>query len=187
MTAIGIGVLWLYRDALQPVANVVPLTPRVTAEVSPMVLAVAGETSREVSALAAPLARARGAAVHVVHVVESDVLVGEEVADLESSVQARALLEDCIAELDEAGVPVTGELLHSYGTHVDVATQILRRASELGAGAIVLGPETRQANAANSVNAYIAIHAPGHVIILNPDAGALGRVARVAQVAATSP
>src|SRR4029077_915023 len=140
-----------------------------------MVLAVAGETSRQVSALAAPLARARGAAVHVVHVIETDVLAGEEAADLESPAQAQALLESCFAELDEAGVPVTGELLHSYGTHADVAAQILNRVSDLGAGAIVLGPETRHATAASSVNAHIAARARSHVIILNPAAGALGR------------
>jgi hypothetical protein len=45
---------------------------------------------------------------------------------------------------------------------------------DLGAGAIVLGPETRHATT-SGVNAYIATHAPSHVIILNPDAGVLGR------------
>jgi hypothetical protein len=84
------------------------------------------------------------------------------------------LLEACVAELNEAGVPATGELLHSYGTHTDVAAEILRRATDLGASAIVLGPETRHATT-SGVNAYIATHAPGHVIILNPDAGVLGR------------
>jgi nucleotide-binding universal stress UspA family protein len=138
-----------------------------------MVLAVGGPTAREVSALAAPLARARGAAVDVLHVIETDVLAGEDTADLESSAQARALLDACMSELREAGVPVTGELLRSYGTHTDVAAQILRRAADLGAGAIVLGPETRHDTA--GVNAYIAAHAPSHVIIVNPDAGALGR------------
>jgi MFS family permease len=182
MTAIGIGVLWSYRDALRPVvATVTPLplpTPRVTAttaEASPMLLAVGGPTAREVSALAVPLARARGAAVHVLHVTETDVLAGEDTVDLERPAHARALLEACIAELRKAHVPVTGELLHSYGTHADVAAAILRRATDLGAGAIVLGPETRHATTASGINAYIATHAPGHVIILNPDAGVLGR------------
>ena len=67
-------------------------------------------------------------------------------------------------------MPVTGELLHSYGTHADVAAQILHRATDLGAGAIVLGPETRHA-ATSSVNAYIAAHAPGHVIIATQQQG----------------
>jgi ACDE family multidrug resistance protein len=182
MTAIGIGVLWMYRDALRPAAATVTALPLPTAvvtpptsEATPMVLAVAGATSRQVTALAAPLARARGAAVHVVHVMETDVLAGEDTADLESPTRAQALLEACMAELRTAGVPVTGELLHSYGAHADVAAQILRRATDLGAGAIVLGPGTPHATAASSVNAYIAAQAPGHVIIVNPAAGALGR------------
>jgi ACDE family multidrug resistance protein len=180
MTAIGIGVLWTYRDALRPVAATVTALPLPSAsvipivEATPMVLAVGGATSRQVCALAAPLARARGAAVHVLHVIETDVLAGEDTADLESQTHARALLDACIAELSEAGVPVNGELLRSYGTHTDVAASILHRATELGAGAIVLGPEKRHATT-TGVNAYIATHAPGHVIILNPDAGVLGR------------
>jgi nucleotide-binding universal stress UspA family protein len=185
MTAIGIGVLWMYGEALRPVAATVTALPLptalvtpTTAEGTPMVLAVGGPTSREVSALAAPLARARGAAVHVLHVIETDVLAGEDTADLENPTHARALLDDCIAELSEARVPVTGELLHSYGTHADVAAEILHRATELGAGAIVLGPETRHTTTTSGVNAYIATHAPGHVIIINPDAGVLGRAER---------
>jgi hypothetical protein len=48
-------------------------------------------------------------------------------------------------------VPVTGELLHSYGTHTDVARQILRRAAEIHAGAIVLGPDRRHATVTTAV------------------------------------
>jgi ACDE family multidrug resistance protein len=179
MTAIGIGVLWMYRGVLHPVAGVTalpqPTALAAAAGASPMVLAVGGPSSREVSALAAPLARARGAAVHVLHVSETDVLAGEDTVDLETPAYARAQLADSIAELGKAGVPVTGELLHSYGTHADVAVAILDRAADLGAGAIVLGPETRHATTGSGVNAYIATHAPGHVIILNPAAGGLGR------------
>jgi MFS transporter, ACDE family, multidrug resistance protein len=178
MTAIGIGVLWTYRDALQPVAATVAALPLPSAApavvgATPMVLAVGGPTARQVCALAAPLARARGAAVHVVHVVETDVLAGEDVADLETPRHAQALLESCVAQLSEAGVPVTGELLYSYGTHTDVAVEIVHRATDIGAGAIVLGPETHHATT-TGVNAYIATHAATHVIVLNPEVGALG-------------
>jgi hypothetical protein len=96
MTAIGIGVLWMYRDALLPAAAAVAALPLptavatpTTAEATPMVLAVAGATSRQVTALAAPLARARGTAVCVLHVIETDVLAGEDTADLESPVGRR--------------------------------------------------------------------------------------------------
>ena len=182
MTAIGIGVLWIYRSALRPAPAAVPAAAPAPADAAaelvgagPMVVAVAGSTARQVSAISMPLARARGAAVHVVHVIETDVLAGEDTVDLETLPHARAVLDACIAELREAGVPVTGELLNSYGTHTDVARQILRHAADLRAGAIVLGPDTRHSALTTGVTAYIAAHAPSHVIIVNPDAGALGR------------
>jgi MFS transporter, ACDE family, multidrug resistance protein len=183
MTAIGVAVLWTYRRALRPASPTVPTDDRATTttpgpvsgSTAAMVLAVAGPTARTVSAIATPLARARGAAVHVVHVIETDVLVGEDTTELESPAQAQALLDACMDELREAGVPVTGELLHSYGTHTDVADQILHRAAEMHAGAIVLGPDTRHPFLTTAVTGYIAAHAPTHVIVINPNAGALGR------------
>ena len=183
MTAIGVGVLWTYRHALRPASATVPAHDQPTATppapfagtTAATVLAVAGPTARQVSAIATPLARARGTAVHVLHVIETDVLAGEDTADLEKPVQAQTLLDECVAELHEAGVPVTGELLHSYGTHTDVANQILQRAAELHAGAIVLGADTRHPVLTTAVTAYVAAHAPTHVIVINPNAGTLGR------------
>jgi nucleotide-binding universal stress UspA family protein len=144
---------------------------------APMLLAVAGPIARQVSAIARPLARARGAAVHVLHVIETDVLAGEDTAELENPQKAQALLDGCVAELHEASVPVTAELLHSYGTDTDVVTQIVHRAADLRAGAIVLGADTRHPILTTAVTAYIAVHAPTQVIVINPNAGALGRPA----------
>ena len=187
MTAFSVVVLWLYRDAFVSTRTVpaepshaapdaVPAaTAPTTTVAAPLVVAVGGPTARRVSAMAVPLARARGAEVHVLHVVERDVLVGEDAAELETAAEARALLDACVAELRESGAPVTGELLESYGTHADVARQILRRAAELGAGAIVVGPDSRQLTIAAGVTARIASHAPAHVIVVNPRAGAIGR------------
>jgi ACDE family multidrug resistance protein len=136
MTAIAVGVLWLYRDALLPatrgaaaavVARAAP-APATPAESAPMVVAVGGPSAREVSALAVPLARARGAAVQVLHVVERDVIAGEDAIDRETPDEARALLDACIAELRASGVPVAGELVRTVGSHADVADEILRRA-----------------------------------------------------------
>jgi ACDE family multidrug resistance protein len=184
MTAIGVGVLWFYRDALAPVATTVAAPARAT-KIGPaamvagaggaMIVAVAGSTARQVCAMTVPLARARGADVHVLHVIETDIVAGEDAADLQSTDDARSFLDACVSELREAGVPITGELLHSYGTHADVATQIMRRAADLHAGAIVLGPDTGHAALTAGVTAYIAAHAPSHVIIVNPLAGPLGR------------
>ena len=175
MTTISIGVLWFYRGALVPVAE-----ERSTAEPqpigrAPMVVAVGGPTARQVSAMAVPVARARGGAVHVLHVVESDVVAGEGSVDLETAAEARELLDACIAELRESGAEVTGEVVHSYGTHADVADRILRRAAELSAGLIVLGPDAHYATIGSGVTARIAARAPSHVIVVNPGAGALGR------------
>jgi nucleotide-binding universal stress UspA family protein len=189
MTAFSVVVVWLYRDAFvstrtvpaeaghaAPAAVPVAAAPATaTAVAAPLVVAVGGPTARQVSAMAVPLARARGAEVHVLHVVERDVLVGEDAAELETAAEARALLDACVAELRESGAAVTGELLESHGTHADVARQILRRAAELGAGAIVVGPDSRQLTIAAGVTARIASHAPAHVIVVNPRAGALGR------------
>ena len=177
MTATGVGVLWRYRDSLAPsravvVVDAVPAAPAASA---PMVVAVGGPDARAVSALAVPLARARGAAVRVLHVVERDVVAGEDAVDRETADEARALLEACVAELRASGVPVAGELVRSVGSHADVADEILRRAAELGAGAIVLGPDTHEAALAARVTARIAGRAATHVVVLNPSAGALGR------------
>jgi hypothetical protein len=113
--------------------------------------------------------------VHVLHVVERDVVAGEDAADLETPSEAEALHDASIAELRESGMPVDGEIVHSIGNHVDVADAILRRAAAIGAGAIVVGPDRHEAGLPTGVTARIAGHAPAHVIVVNPRAGALGR------------
>ena len=191
MTAVSVVVLWLYRDALvgqvpyvapaeaegPSVVRAAPAAPvpEPTPAAAPMVVAVGGPTARQVSAMAVPLARSRGSEVHVLHVVERDVVVGEDAVDLESAADARTLLDACVAELRESGVPVTGELMHSVGTHGDVAMRILTRAEDLGAGLIVVGPDSRQTTIGSGVTARIAGHAPAHVIVVHPRAGAIGR------------
>ena len=95
MTAIAVVVLWTYRAVLRPVGVAGP-GPAPSPAPAPtgagaMVVAVAGATARQVSAMAVPLARARGQAVHVVNVIETDVLAGEDTAELETRAEANAL------------------------------------------------------------------------------------------------
>lgn len=178
MTAIAIGVLWHYRDALVPVAQ-----PRIEAEATvaaptlpaPMLVAVGGPGARQIAAMSVPVARARGGAVHVVHVVERDVVAGEDAIDLETQAEAVALLDGAMAELRDAGVPVTGEIVHSIGTHAEVAARIMDRAARLPAGLIVIGADSERPALHGGVAAHVVAHAPSHVIVLNPRAGALGR------------
>jgi nucleotide-binding universal stress UspA family protein len=113
MTAIGIGVLFFYRRSLRPVEEAIssqltqpdePVEGADLAEVRPggLLVAVGGDSARATSALAVPLARARGGDVHVLHVVEADIVAGEDAIELETDQAARDLLEACIAELRES-------------------------------------------------------------------------------------
>jgi ACDE family multidrug resistance protein len=183
MTTIAIGLLWFYRAALVAVPEGEMAAAEAVADIEQdkvgdgrgtLVVAVGGPTARQVCAMTVPLARARATTVHVLHVIERDV-VGEDAIDLESAAAAEELLDACVAELRGAGVPVIGELLHSVGTHADVATRILERAAELWATTIVLGPETHHGALGGRVSAEVAAAAPSHVIVLHPAAGPLGR------------
>ncbi|HJS94270.1 MAG TPA: universal stress protein, partial [Solirubrobacteraceae bacterium] len=151
-----------------------PAAPPAVAVRRPLLVAVAGPDALQISAMSVPLARARGGDVHVVHVVEEDVTAGEDAVELETSAAARALLEQSVAELRASGMAVRGELLHTVGNHADVAAGILKRASELQAGAIVIGPDAHHGRLLSPVAAVIAEHARAHVIVLHPEAGPLG-------------
>jgi MFS family permease len=194
MTAVGVVVLFVYRRSLVPVEETPagaapqaapepsapeaqPAAPAVLARQPgrPLVVAVAGSAAQQISAMAVPLARARGGEVHVLHVLEEDVLAGEDAIELESPRRAQEALERAVAELRRSGMPVTGELLRSVGGHAEVATRILDRAAQLDAGAIVIGPETNHGPLLAPVAARIAERAQAHVIVLHPAAGALGR------------
>jgi hypothetical protein len=114
-----------HRTAVAPVAEPATITPRADARETTdtsgtLVIAVGGRSAREVCAMSMPLSRDGATAVHVLHVVERDT---------ESGPSARELLNGCVAELRNAGVPVVGELLHSTGTHAAVAARILNPAA----------------------------------------------------------
>jgi ribosomal protein S18 acetylase RimI-like enzyme/nucleotide-binding universal stress UspA family protein len=160
MTAIGVGTLYFYRRSLVAVqppetaawraaagaddAGSAPagLPSRPAPRAAPLVVAVGGAGARRIAALSVPLARARGGEVYILHVLESDIVAGEETVALESEAAAAELIRACLAELHEAGVPIHREVLRSIGDHAAVAGRILERAAELGAGAIVVGPES---------------------------------------------
>ncbi|HWD84625.1 MAG TPA: MFS transporter [Solirubrobacteraceae bacterium] len=184
MTAIAVGMLLFYRKSLVPIeeaagddnapapeAHAVPASLRQSRR---LVIAVGGGNGPAIATLAAPLARAQGAEVHVLHVIERDIVAGEDAIELESDGAARDQLDDAVTELQAAGVSATGELLHATGTHADIATRILARTGELEANTIVVGPQ-RNHRRANQVVGEIAARASAHVIVLHPEAGPLGR------------
>ena len=93
-------------------------------------------------------------AVHVVNVIETDAWAGEDTASLRPALRRTHCLMPASPSFARR-VSSQRRAPHSDGTHIDVARQILRRAADLRAGAIVLGPDTHQA-LANDVSAYVA-------------------------------
>ena len=106
--------------------------------------------------------------MHVLHVVERDIVAGEDAIDLETQAEAAALLDAATAVLREAGVAVTGEIVHSTGTHAEVAARIMDRAALVSAGLIVIGADSRAPGPPRWHRGALVAHAPSHVIVLNP-------------------
>ena len=95
---------------------------------------------------------------------------------LETAAEARALLDACVAELRESGAPVTGELLRSSRQRTPTsAMQDPAARGRARRGRRSSSVPTRRRTIAAGVTARIAGHAPAHVIVVNPRAGALGR------------
>jgi hypothetical protein len=88
------------------------LVTAMTAEPAPIVLAVGGPASRQVSALAVPLARARDAAVHVLDVSETNVRAGVDTADL----RPRQAHGRCSTRVSPSWARRASEVLRGYGT-----------------------------------------------------------------------
>jgi nucleotide-binding universal stress UspA family protein len=88
---------------------------------------------------AAGLAAKAGSQVEVVHVHEHDVIPAKASVspDLETTDEARAVVEAALAQLKESGVDAHGRLLQSSTR--DVPHKILEVADETGADLIVVG------------------------------------------------
>jgi MFS transporter, ACDE family, multidrug resistance protein len=141
---------------------------------APLLLAVdASPAAAAVTAEAARVARLRDRPVHVVHVLETDV-VGAGAIARESRDEAQVTLRARVEQLRAAGVPADGELLTSTGRHADVATRIAEAAAESGAAVIVLGRPTETAALSRDVTDLVTREAPASVLVVNP---ALARTA----------
>ncbi|HEY6761626.1 MAG TPA: MFS transporter [Baekduia sp.] len=135
---------------------------------APVLLAVdASPGAPAVTAAAARVALLRDRPVHVVHVLETDV-VGDDAVARESGDEARATLRARVAQLRAAGVAADGELLRSTGRHADVATRIAAAAAEAGAPVIVLGRPTETAALSRDVTDLVTREAPASVLVVNP-------------------
>jgi MFS family permease len=138
-----------------------PIARRVD-EPAPLLLAVDGSPAAErVTAEAARVALLRGRPVHVMHVLETDV-VGDEAIERESGDVARATLTARLDQLRRAGVTADGEVLSVAGRHADVASLIAHRAADTGAGVIVLGRPAER----TSLTDLVTREAPVNVLVV---------------------
>jgi MFS family permease len=117
----------------------VPMGARPVDAPAPLLLAIDSSAAAErVTAEAARVALLRGRPVHVMHVLETDV-VGDTAVARETGDAARATLKARLGQLEAAGVTADGEILSVAGRHADVASLIAHRATDTGAGVIVVG------------------------------------------------
>ncbi|MFD1930102.1 MULTISPECIES: universal stress protein [Nonomuraea] len=112
------------------------------------------------------LAKATGAAVHVLHADEAEA-VYDRVVDLEDDDVAQAVIDREVVRLRAAGVNAEGEVADVL--HENVADLIVTRARELGSDLIVLGPGHHGRIGAllgSSVSHEVSLRAPASLLLV---------------------
>ena len=101
-------------------------------------LAIDGsDHSQKAIAKASELARLSGGEVRVFHFQDRELTKSGVAVSLETSADARELVDSAIAELQGAGIKVSGET--RVGLHGGAAKAIVNEASDFGADLIVMG------------------------------------------------
>jgi MFS family permease len=164
MVALSVGALVLSRHHLRhPEPEV-----EVPAEALPagaILVAINGAPSNRLVATAERVARARGAAVHVVHVRETRV-VADDATDLEDREAAGAIVDAAVMRLTEAGVTGTGEVLHVTGRHGDAAAAVLEVADRTAPQAVIVGRPTHSEPGAPSLTTALTERASCDVVVV---------------------
>ena len=125
-------------------------------------------TAKSLVAAAERVARARDAAVHVVHVRESRILDGAT-AELEDAPGARSIVDAAVGRLSRAGVPgATGEVLHGIGHHAAAADVVLDLAQRTGPAAVIVGRPAAHGGdpGAPSLARVLTEQAPCNVVVV---------------------
>ena len=138
----------------------------------PIVLAIdAGPAAHAATAKAIEIAMARPAPVDVLHVHEIEI-VGDAAIDRESLDQARAFVNDRLAELRTGGVVATGHVLRSVADHANIGRLIAEYAARVGAALIVIGEPTAGAFARlldGSSSQQLLADAPCDVLVVGTE------------------
>ena len=138
----------------------------------PIVLAIdAGPAAHAATAKAIEMAMARLAPVDVLHVHEIEI-VGDAAIDRESFEQARAFVNDRLADLRAGGVVATGHVLRSVADHGNIGRLIAEYADRVGASLIVIGEPTNGAFARlldGSSSQQLLADAPCDVLVVGTE------------------
>jgi MFS family permease len=139
-----------------------------TAEAVPagaILVALNGAPSNRLVATAERVARARGAAVHVVHVRETRV-IADDATDLEDREAAGAIVDAAVMRLSRAGIAGTGEVLHVTGHHGEAAAAVLDLADRTAPQAVIVGRPTHGEPGAPSLTSVLSERAPCDVVVV---------------------
>ncbi|MCE7009131.1 MFS transporter [Kibdelosporangium philippinense] len=158
---LGIGILSLARKELAE-AEKAQEVPVAAVEENVIVAAINDSpTADAVVDAAVKLATLHNRTVHVVHVQEQAVTIGEEPQTAEAVVQR---------QLDRVK-GLTGQVLHGASRHGDIGRLIAEYADQHGARAIVVGAPTHGGVSAlmeASASQELWQHAHTHILIVNP-------------------
>jgi ACDE family multidrug resistance protein len=167
MVALSVGALVLSRHHLGHREAEVEIEPELV-PAGAILVAIDSAPSNRLVATAGRVARARGAAVHVVHVRETRV-IADDTADLEDASTAGAIVDAAVGRLTRAGVAdATGEVLHITGHHADAAAAVLELADRTAPSAVIVGRPAHHGGEprAPSLTAVLTERAPCDVVVV---------------------
>jgi hypothetical protein len=130
-----------------------------------ILVALDSSPSNRLVATAERVAKARGAAVHIVHVRETRV-IADDSADLEDREAAGAIVDAAVMQLTRAGIAGSGEILHVTGHHGEAADAVLDLADRTAPQAVIVGRPSHSEPGAPSLTAVLSERAPCDVVVV---------------------
>ena len=166
MVALSVVALMLSRHHLRHRDAEVEVASPETVPAAAILVAIDSAPSSRLVATAERVARARGAAVHIVHVRETRV-IADDTADLEDRAAAGAIVDAAVTRLTDAGIAgATGEVLHVTGHHAEAADAVLDLAVRTAPQAVIVGRPTHSEPGEPSLTTALTERAPCDVVVV---------------------
>ena len=166
MVSLSVVALMLSRHHLRHRDAEVEVASPETVPAAAILVAIDSAPSSRLVATAERVARARGAAVHIVHVRETRV-IADDTADLEDRAAAGAIVDAAVTRLTDAGIAAaTGEVLHVTGHHAEAADAVLDLAVRTAPQAVIVGRPTHSEPGEPSLTTALTERAPCDVVVV---------------------